>query len=51
MQFVNFITDYKLLFVPLSEQTFADAYGYYGTVYNAPVGVRVCSCEAAVDEC
>ncbi|EJD48001.1 Shr3 amino acid permease chaperone [Auricularia subglabra TFB-10046 SS5] len=40
VQFVNFNTDYRLLFAPLEEQTFSDAFGYYSTFFNAPIGVR-----------
>ena len=48
MQFVNFNTDYRLLFAPLEEQTFTDAFGYYGTFFNAPIGVRVRAFRARV---
>ena len=39
--FVDFNVDRRLLFLPLTEQTFAEAFQYYTTFYNAPMAVRV----------
>ncbi|KAH7105813.1 Shr3 amino acid permease chaperone [Auriculariales sp. MPI-PUGE-AT-0066] len=40
VQFMNFNIDYRLLFVELNNETFEDAFTYYATFYNAPIGVR-----------